>query len=230
MLTMDKVEVDVGGFRVLRGVSLTLAPATTTLLIGRNGAGKTTTLRTIMGLLAVQKGRLTVDGSDLAARPAHFRASCGIGYAPEDRRLIPEFSVEENLLFPTFALRFSRQLARERLDSTYALLPELVDIRDRAGGHLSGGQGKMVALGRALIVGTRFLLLDEPFEGLAPALAQNYANALVRVRNERKELSLLITESSPQLIEAWVDETLHIERGHLTARASMASAASASSD
>jgi ABC-type branched-subunit amino acid transport system ATPase component len=219
MLRLESVEVDVGGFRVLRDVSLFLAPATTTLLVGRNGAGKTTTLRTIMGLLPLREGRLTIDEADLAAMPPYRRAALGIGYAPEDRRLIPEFSVEENLLFPTFALNLPRQLAQERLEAVYALLPELTGFKDRAGGHLSGGQGKMVALGRALMAGTRFVLLDEPFQGLAPALARTYADALTRVRKKRPDLSLLITESSPHLIEDWVDTTLRIERGHVTERA-----------
>jgi branched-chain amino acid transport system ATP-binding protein len=192
-------------------------PGRTTVLLGRNGAGKTTTLRTIMGLLPLDRGRLRLDEQDLGAMPVHQRASIGIGYAPEDRRLIGQFSVEENLLLPALALNMSASEQRQKLASIYELLPEIGDLRRRRGGALSGGQGKMVALGRALMVATRGILLDEPFQGLAPALALNYARTLARVREERRDLALLITESSPQLLDAIVDETLLIERGKVTA-------------
>src|SRR3712207_1234680 len=104
MLRMRSVRVSVGGFLVLREVSIDLEPGRTTVLIGRNGAGKTTMLRTIMGLLAIEAGDLTLDDIDLSKVATHRRAHLGIGYAPEDRRLIPDFSVEENLLLPTLAL------------------------------------------------------------------------------------------------------------------------------
>ena len=215
MLSLRHVRVTLGGFAVLRDVDLTLEPGRTTLLVGRNGAGKTTTLRTIMGLLPIAAGELTWDGADLRRTPAHRRAALGVGYAPEDRRLIPEFTVEENLLLPAVALRLPRTAQRERLQTVYDLLPELQSLHARLGGHLSGGQGKMVALGRALMVGTRLVLLDEPFQGLAPALARSYAETLARVRSRRRDLTLLVTESSPQLLEGLVDVSLQIERGQI---------------
>lgn len=215
MLRLASVEVDIAQQPVLRGVSFDVAPAHSTVLIGRNGAGKTTTLRSIMGLLPLAGGRIALDGVDLVKIAAHERAQHGLGYAPEDRRLIPEFSVEDNLLLPAIALRVAQHQRKARLDDVYALLPELVPLRRRAGGVLSGGQGKMVALGRALMVGTRYLLLDEPFQGLAPALALTYASTLARLRKQRPELGLLITESTPKLLERITDSTLQIERGEV---------------
>jgi branched-chain amino acid transport system ATP-binding protein len=188
------------------------------VLIGRNGAGKTTTLRSIMGLLPLENGRILLDDLDLATVPSHDRARLGIGYAPEDRRLISEFSVEDNLLLPAVALRFGNAERRRRLDEVFALLPEVAAFRQRSGGVLSGGQGKMVALGRALMVGTRYVLLDEPFQGLAPALALSYADTLVRLRKSRPELGLLVTESTPRLLDKIVDHSLVIERGEVSAQ------------
>jgi ABC-type branched-subunit amino acid transport system ATPase component len=215
MLSLDSVHVSIEGIPILRNVSFKLMSGRTTVLLGRNGAGKTTILRTIMGLLALDSGRLWLDDLDLGAMPVFERASLGIGYAPEDRRLIGQFSVEENLLLPLLALNMPQAEQRKRLQALYELLPEIRELRKRRGGALSGGQGKMVALGRALMVATRGILLDEPFQGLAPALALNYARTLARVREERAELALLITESSPQLLDSIVDESLYIERGHV---------------
>lgn len=216
MLTVDTIRVAVAGNTVLRGVSFALRKGETTVLIGRNGAGKTTTLRAIMGLLPLTAGRIVVGSRDLADVPTYLRPTLGIGYAPEDRRMIPSLSVQENLLLPAIALRFTDALKRERLDAAFALMPELAELRNRSGGTLSGGQGKMVALGRALMVATDVLLLDEPFQGLAPALALNYARTLKKVREQRPDLAVLVTESSPQLLGEVTDTALKIERGEVS--------------
>jgi ABC-type branched-subunit amino acid transport system ATPase component len=216
MLRLEKIRVRIQEHLVLRDVSITIAGARTLLLIGRNGAGKTTTQRSIMGLLPLDSGRILLDDLDLATVPAHRRASLGIGYAPEDRRLIAEFSVEDNLLLPAVALRFPAAERKRRLEEVYTLLPEVAALRARGGGVLSGGQGKMVALGRALMVGTRYVLLDEPFQGLAPALALSYAETLARLRQTRRDLGMLITESTPKLLDKIVDTALVIERGEVT--------------
>jgi branched-chain amino acid transport system ATP-binding protein len=216
MLRLDHVRVRFHDQVVLRDVTMAVPASQTTVLIGRNGAGKTTTLRTIMGLLPLEKGRISLDGTDLGGIAAHDRARLGIGYAPEDRRLIAEFSVEDNLLLPAIALRLGREERKRRLEEVFALLPEVAALRTRAGGVLSGGQGKMVALGRAVMAGARYVLLDEPFQGLAPALALSYAETLVRLRQSRPELGLLITESTPKLLDKIVDNSLTIERGEIS--------------
>jgi len=211
MLRLENVRVRFNRQLVLRDVSMSIAPARTTVLIGRNGAGKTTTLRSIMGLFALDGGRILLDELDLAGVASHDRARHGIGYAPEDRRVIAQFSVEDNLLLPAFALRLPAAERRRRLDEVYALLPELVTLRSRPGGVISGGQGKMVAL----MVSTRYILLDEPFQGLAPALALSYVDALAKLRRTRPHLGMLITESTPKLLDKIVDVPLSIERGEV---------------
>ncbi|TWB94888.1 amino acid/amide ABC transporter ATP-binding protein 2 (HAAT family) [Bradyrhizobium macuxiense] len=215
MLRLDKVSVSIEGVRVLRKVSCNIIARKTTVLIGRNGAGKTTTLRAIMGLIAHDEGSIHLDADDLGSRPAYTRARAGIGYAPEDRRLIPELSVEENIRLPALALNLAKPEIVRRLDEIYTLLPELHVMRSRPAGGVSGGQGKMVALGRALMVARKVLLLDEPFQGLAPALALDYARTLGELRKHRPELALLITESSPALLDRVADRTLQIERGEI---------------
>lgn len=217
MLRLEGAAVAIAGAPVLRGVSLAVPPGGRVALIGRNGAGTTTTLRALMGLLPLQAGRLVLDGREAGTVPAHHRARLGIGYAPEERKLFGSFTVQDNLLLPAQVLGLPKAEVSRRLDSVYALLPELKDFAPRKAAGLSGGQGKMVALGRALMVGTRAVLLDEPFQGLAPALALRYAEALARLRAALPDVAILITESSPDLLRALVDTTVQIERGEISA-------------
>jgi branched-chain amino acid transport system ATP-binding protein len=216
MLRLEQVRAGIEQHVILRDISFSVPPSRTTVLIGRNGAGKTTTLRSIMGLLALQGGRILLGDVDLATVPPHGRAGLGLGYAPEDRRLVPEFTVEENILIPAIALHLPSAERKRRLEEIYTLLPEVAALYRRKGGVLSGGQGKMVALARALMTGTHYVLLDEPFQGLAPALAKAYAAALARLRSSRPELGLLITESTPKLLDQIVDHALTIERGEVS--------------
>lgn len=165
MLRLDDVYVLVRRITILRGVSLEVPEGMVVGLVGRNGAGKTTTLRTVMGLVPLARGRIWYAGTDLAAAGPYRRAALGIGYMPEDRRLIPSLTVQENLLLPAWVNAFPDE--RERLEAVYTIpwMPGLKALAQRPAGQLSGGQQKPVALGRALVVGTRLLLLDEPFEG-----------------------------------------------------------------
>jgi branched-chain amino acid transport system ATP-binding protein len=217
MLRLKDVSVDIAGAPVLRGVSLQVPPGGRVALIGRNGAGKTTTLRTLMGLLTPRGGSIVLDGRECVAVPAHWRARLGIGYAPEERRLFGSFTVRENLLLPAQVLGLPQGEVSQRLEAVLALLPELRDFAGRRAAGLSGGQGKMVALGRALMVGTRAVLLDEPFQGLAPALALRFAEALGRLRTALPDVAILITESNPELLRSLVDSTFLIERGEIIA-------------
>ncbi len=215
MLNMEKVSVSIAGVRVLRDVTCSVVDRKTTVLIGRNGAGKTTLLRAIMGLIAHDEGAIRLDDDDLGRAPAYMRARVGIGYAPEDRRLVPELSVEENIRLPGLALKLNRAEIARRIDEIFSLLPQLQVMRARPAGSVSGGQGKMIALGRALTVADRVLLLDEPFQGLAPALALDYARTLGELRKHRPALAMLITESSPALLDRIADCSLEIERGEV---------------
>jgi branched-chain amino acid transport system ATP-binding protein len=217
MLRLEGVSVDIAGAAVLRAVSLQVPPGGRVALIGRNGAGKTTTLRALMGLLPVRAGSLAIDGRDCRTLPAHRRAALGVGYAPEERRLFGSLTVRENMLLPAEVLRLPAQEVTRRSDLLFSLLPELRELAPRRAAGLSGGQGKMVALGRAVMVGTRAILLDEPFQGLAPALALRYAEALATLKSALPDVAILITESSPDLLRPLVDSTYVIERGEIAA-------------
>lgn len=216
MLRLEGVWAEIDGVTVVRDASLDVTAGTTVALIGRNGAGKTSLLRLIMGALKLRSGQIHFDGDDLAGLPPHHRPSIGIGYAPEDRRLNGSFTLEENLRFPGEVIRLAPAELSRRLDLVYAVLPELRDMRERPAAGLSGGQGKMVALGRALVAGTRLVLLDEPFQGLAPVLAQRYGAALRGLREFDRDIALLITESNPGLLRAFADEHYLIERGEIS--------------
>jgi branched-chain amino acid transport system ATP-binding protein len=209
MLDARNLQVAIGAIDILRNVSLDVAEGEMIGLVGRNGAGKTTTLRAIMGLLPLKGGNLGFGGRDIRSLTADRRAMLGIGYMPEDRRLVPQLTVEENVLLPAWAM--SHLDPAERLAQAYDLLPEVANMRDRKALLLSGGQQKLVALARAMIGGTTLLLLDEPFEGVAPALSQRVAEVIKALRGGK--LSVLIAQSDSNHVSKLLDRQYVIERG-----------------
>ena len=215
MLVLENVNVDLARTLVLRNVSVQLQAGSVVAVVGRNGAGKTTLLRTIMGLVKLKSGRILFDDDELHNLPAHWRAEQGIGYAPEDRVIFPTLTVEENLRLPCEAHGLSDKDIDDRLAVVLEVVPQLREMLKRSGAALSGGQGKMVALGRALMAGTRLVLVDEPFQGLAPVLAVQYAEALGRLRQVRPDLCVIITESNASLLKDIPDQTITLERGEL---------------
>ncbi len=218
MLRIESLHVAIQSVQVLRGLSLEVKAGTMVGLVGRNGAGKTTLMRSVMGHLTPSQGRITIDGQDLAAVPKHGRAALGIGYMPEDRGLVPELTVEENILVPVWASKTLKEAAR--LDFVYGVLPELKEMRERRALLLSGGQQKLVALARALAVGTRLLLLDEPFEGVAPALSQRLGDVIGSLRGG--QMAVLISQSDLNHSRGMVDREFVIERGANVAAAETA--------
>lgn len=216
LLEINRAVSHIAGNPVLRGVSLNLDRGETVALIGRNGAGKTSLLRTVMGILPLKEGSMQFAGADLGGLPSHDRAGLGIGYAPEERRLIGKFTVYDNILVPAWSCGLSDTVIAQRLELIYTLAPELKDMSGRLGGLLSGGQQKIVALARALMAGESMILLDEPFQGLAPALARRYADSLRTLRQEQPDLAILIAESNPKLLEPMADRFISIERGEIT--------------
>jgi len=214
MLRLDGVSVSIGPVTILRGVNLDVAAGEFAGLIGRNGAGKTTLLRTIMGLLRPAGGTLDFLDRDLAALPTHKRAALGIGYMPEDRRLVPALSAEENILLPAWA--GDADDAPAQLASIYRTIPELDALRFRRALQLSGGQQKLVALGRALMAGRKLLLLDEPFEGVAPVLARRLAEVIAGLR--QSGLSVILAESSMTHAHGLLDRVFTIDRGAVSVR------------
>jgi branched-chain amino acid transport system ATP-binding protein len=214
MLVIAGLSVAISGVPILTDVTLAVPRGAAVGLIGRNGAGKTTVMRSVMGLLPPQAGRIGLDGVDLLAQPAQARAALGIGYMPEDRRLVPELTVDENILVPAWAT--GQADIETRLALAYEILPEVQGFGPRKALQLSGGQQKMVALARALVCGTKLLLLDEPFEGVAPALAQRLAAAISALRDAG--VSVLLSESDYVHSAELVDRLYVIERGIVSAR------------
>jgi len=211
-LEIQGLGVSIGRIPILNDVTLTVAFGQMVGLIGRNGAGKTTLMRAVMGLLASQAGRLAVDGEDIAALAPHQLARRGISYMPEDRRLIPALTVEENILLPAWANHIPD--AGKRLQWIYELMPEVGEFRDRRALQLSGGQQKLVALARALMPGRKLLLLDEPFEGVAPVLSRRLSEVIGELRHQG--LSVVLSESDAKHSADLVDHVFHIERGVVT--------------
>ena len=209
MLQVESLRVAIQNVEVLRGLDVEVADGAMVGLVGRNGAGKTTLMRTLMGHLAPTSGSVVFDGRDLLALPAHARAGLGIGYMPEDRGLVPELTVEENILVPLWVNR--ALVTEDRLALVYRVLPELVEMRGRRALLLSGGQQKLVALARALAAGTRLLLLDEPFEGVAPALSKRLADVIASLKGS--EISVLMAQSDLNHARRLVDTEFVIERG-----------------
>ncbi|HYU19587.1 MAG TPA: ATP-binding cassette domain-containing protein [Chloroflexota bacterium] len=214
MLKVDQATVKISGFTILRGLSLEVPTGAVVGLIGRNGAGKTTTVRCIMGLVALESGAVELDGQDLTHVAAHVRAGHGIGYMPEDRRLIPTLRVEENILVPAWARRVPG--AESRLRTIYERMPEVKALAGRPATQLSGGQQKLVALARCFMSGSKVLLLDEPFEGVAPALAQRLVRAVRELAAAEQGLSVLICESEFKWPRLLASKIYLIERGETT--------------
>lgn len=213
MLSVGHLTVAIAGTTILRSLELDVHAGETIAVVGRNGAGKTTLLRSLMGLIPVLGGTLHFNEKNLLHTPAHLRAGMGIGYAPEDRVIFPTLSVHENLLLPCEVLGLDAAEMDERLTHVLDVVPQLKAMLPRSGAALSGGQGKMVALGRALMVGRNLVLLDEPFQGLAPALALQYAEALARLRKSSPDLAIVVTESNAALLTDIPNRILSIERG-----------------
>lgn len=218
MLDVDRIETYRGRVQVLRGVSLRVAGGESVALVGRNGAGKTTTIETIMGLLPAHAGAISFKGNVITGLPAYQRALLGIGYAPEDAGIFPDLSVAENFHICEWLTRPAR--GRERRagrddveERIFAVFPEVKAFMDRRGLHLSGGQKKMVAVARAMALSPSILLLDEPFEGLAPVVVTRFIDAVNKIK--AMGISLLIAESNLMTANRIADRLYAIDRGEI---------------
>ncbi len=209
LLQVRSLAASIQSMPALRDLSIEVGAGEMVSLVGRNGAGKTSFMRAVMGHLVVAGGEVHFAGQDLRGLPSHARASLGIGYMPEDRGLVPQLSVEENVRLPLWAN--PRLPAAERLALAWRLLPEVEAMRERKALLLSGGQQKLVALARALVVGTRLLLLDEPFEGVAPALAQRLTEVIHALQGTT--LAVLVAQSDSHHDTALFARQYTIERG-----------------
>ena len=198
---------------MLHGISFAVAPGEVLCLLGRNGAGKTTTLRAIMGLLRPRAGRITLDGRDLTALRAHEVPRLGIAYVPQGRRLFPLLTVQENLRMGLLV----RGRGIEEWDSILELFPALREHLDRQAGTLSGGEQQMVATARALCADPRYLLMDEPTEGLAPALVQTVLDTIRSLRSRR--VGVLLVEQKIDVALSVGDAVAVMEDGRIRLQA-----------
>lgn len=216
MLEVRGIDTYRGRAQVLRQVSLSVGEQEAVCLVGRNGAGKTTTIDSIIGLLPLRAGRITFQGRDIGALPPYRRARLGIGYAPEDAGLFPELTVAENLQICRWLAQSSGRANQvEQTDQRVdAIFPEVRALFPRRGLYLSGGQKKMVAIARAMMLSPSILLLDEPFEGLAPVVVTRLIEAVRRIKEMR--ISVLIAESNLANATRVADRLYAIDRGEIT--------------
>jgi branched-chain amino acid transport system ATP-binding protein len=212
VLKCAELNVRIDGAEILRNVSMHVPENAFVALVGRNGAGKTTLMRSIMNLIPIHAGTIQIGGRDTTHAQPHSHAGRGVGYMPEDRRLIADWTVEKNILLPIWASR--RPDYKERLAAIYDLIPEVRDFSQRKALQLSGGQQKLVALARAFMVSENLLILDEPFEGVAPALVQRLIEILLDFR-KRDSFSVFISESDVKYSAGLVDSIYVIERGEI---------------
>jgi branched-chain amino acid transport system ATP-binding protein len=221
MLSMSKLKVDIEGSRILNGISLSVAAGELVCLIGRNGAGKTTTLRSIMGYRRSVSGDITFEGADLTKLPTWQIAQRGVGFSPEESEVYADLTVAENIELSTWTRPAGRPAAT-RIEEAYTVFPNLRQYLARGGAQLSGGERKMVSIARALTLDPKLLLLDEPFEGLSPAIIPLIARGVASIRAMGK--SVLIAESNVHHIPDYVDRIYVLERGEVMFAGTLAQA------
>ena len=210
MLELRKVSAAYGAFQALFDIDLEVAAGEAVAVVGPNGAGKTTLMRVISGMLPAASGELLMEGQALGRVPAHAIIDLGIAHVPENRRLFPGMSLEENLKMGSFP-KAARGHYAERLDFVYDLFPKLKERRSQLAGTLSGGEQQMCAIGRALMSGPKLLLMDEPSAGLAPVIVEQVFDLVTRIR--REDYTVLIVEQNIQQVLRVADRAYLLEAG-----------------
>src|SRR5512146_621001 len=207
LLRVEGLRSGYGEAVVVQGVDLTLDAGQSLALLGRNGTGKTTLLNTLVGVTRRHAGRIVLGGRDLTRLPPHQRAAAGIGWVPQERNIFRSLTVEENL----------SAVARPGpwdIGRVWALFPRLAERRGHLGTQLSGGEQQMLAVGRALVLNPRLLLLDEPLEGLAPIIVAELLKAIARITRE-EGLSAVIVEQHPRLVLGITQRAVVLDRGRV---------------
>ena len=212
MLSVEALDVFIQSSHILRQVSLEVGEREVVCLVGRNGAGKTTTLRTIMGYLRPQSGRVVFQGEEIQGRRTHEIAMKGLGFAPEDSGIFADLTVAENIEIATWTRRSGRAAA-ERIERAYEVFPALRAYRHRKGPEMSGGERKMLSVARALALDPHMLLLDEPFEGLSPAIIPAVSEGIAEIT--KRGHSILLAESNIHHVPEFATRLYVIERGQI---------------
>lgn len=214
-LRLRKVRAGYGDSTVLHGVDLDLEHGSVLALLGRNGAGKTTLVHTVMGMLRPTGGHITLDGQELAGRPANLVARAGVAIVPQGRRVFAGLTVEDNL---RISVRRGTRGGDWTIGRVYDLMPRLVERRRVRAGLISGGEQQMLAIARALLASPRLLLLDEPSDGLAPAVIRQVVDVLAQLRGEG--MSMLLVEQDLRAAFALADSVAVMQKGEIVHRAS----------
>ncbi len=213
MLKIDTLHQAYGGSHILRGLSFEVKTGEVTTLLGRNGVGKTTLLKSLMGLVKTKSGSITFDGKDITHLPPHERVKAGIGYVPQGREIFPRLTVEENLLMGLATKPGSTKIPPR----IFEMFPVLKQMMHRRGGDLSGGQQQQLAIGRALAMGPKLLILDEPTEGIQPSIIKDIERA-IRTLAATGEMAILLVEQYYDFAESLADQYLLMERGEFIMR------------
>jgi len=221
ILELQGVEADIGGSRILRGVTLQVEAGRVACLMGRNGVGKTTTLRAVMGLRPIRAGTLAFAGAPLAGLAVAQRALAGIAYVPQGRDIFPHLTVEENLRLGLVTRPRPKAEVRADLEEVYALFPVVKAMLGRKGGVLSGGQQQQLAIARALLMRPRLLMLDEPTEGIQPSIIDEIGDTLGRIKG-RGGLAILLVEQYVDFCKRVGDTFFALDRGVVVASGAIA--------
>jgi urea transport system ATP-binding protein len=217
MIVCENVNQLYGGSQILWDLSLDIKTGSCTCLMGRNGVGKTTLLKCLMGLLPIKSGMLSIDGVDVAKKSAESRAYMGVGYVPQGRDIFPQLTVEENL---QVGLACRKDKGKKIPQKVYDLFPVLYDMLSRRGGDLSGGQQQQLAIGRALVIEPKILMLDEPNEGIQPNIVQQIGNVITHL-NEDEGMTVLLVEQKLNFARKVGKEFKLMEKGRVVAEGMM---------
>tara|TARA_R110002096_G_scaffold78934_1_gene185490 strand:+ start:1641 stop:2330 length:690 start_codon:yes stop_codon:yes gene_type:complete len=209
MLHVENIQVSYGQSKVIDDLSFTADNNQTIAIMGRNGMGKTTLFKSLIGILPVNNGNISIDATDVSNMESFERVSNGIAYVPQGRMIFPALSVQENI---ETGLENSR--SKKIPDEIFSLFPVLHDMRHRKGGNLSGGQQQQLAIARALVTDPKVLLLDEPTEGIQPSIIKDIANILNEIRKMR-DITIIVSEQVLHFALAIADRILVIESGEI---------------
>ena len=220
MLKLDNVSSSYGESRVIKNVSLEISSGRFFGILGKNGMGKTTLLKTIMGLMDRSEGEISLDEKNISKVSTNLRAKYGLGYVPQGRGILPQFTVQENMMIGSFA-REKENLnnVNEDVEFVLKLFPILKDFQKRRGGDLSGGQQQQLAIARALLTKPKILILDEPTEGIQPNIVEEIEDVLMRLNKDLK-LTIILVEQSVGFVKKAANDFIILERGEVVEKGS----------